>query len=41
MLKASKLHKNKFEQAMIDEFTVEAVDIGTLKKIQIGHDNSG
>nr|XP_023838831.1 lipoxygenase homology domain-containing protein 1-like [Salvelinus alpinus] len=41
MLKASKLHKNKFEQAMIDEFTVEAVDIGTLKKIRIGHDNSG
>ncbi|XP_019909049.2 lipoxygenase homology domain-containing protein 1 isoform X3 [Esox lucius] len=41
MLKSSKLHKNKFEQGMIDEFTVEAVDLGTLKRIRIGHDNSG
>ncbi|XP_030623777.1 lipoxygenase homology domain-containing protein 1 [Chanos chanos] len=40
-LKASKTHKNKFELGMIDEFTVEAVDIGTLKRIRIGHDNSG
>ena len=41
MMKASKTHKNKFEQGMVDEFTVEAVDIGTLKKLCIGHDNSG
>ncbi|XP_039606557.1 lipoxygenase homology domain-containing protein 1-like [Polypterus senegalus] len=40
-LKASKTHKNKFERGQIDEFTVEAVDIGSLKKIRIGHDNKG
>ncbi|TKS84776.1 Lipoxygenase -like proteiny domain-containing protein 1 [Collichthys lucidus] len=40
-LKGSKTHKNKFEQGMIDEFTVEAVDIGPLKKVRIGHDNHG
>uniref|UniRef100_A0A3Q1FQV9 Lipoxygenase homology PLAT domains 1a n=1 Tax=Acanthochromis polyacanthus TaxID=80966 RepID=A0A3Q1FQV9_9TELE len=38
-LKASKTHKNKFERGMTDEFTVEAVDIGPLKKLRIGHDN--
>lgn len=40
-LKASKTHKNKFERGMTDEFTVEAVDIGPLKKLRIGHDNCG
>lgn len=40
-LKASKTHKNKFERGMIDEFTVEAVDIGQLKKLRIGHNNCG
>ncbi|KAJ8405697.1 hypothetical protein AAFF_G00316770 [Aldrovandia affinis] len=40
-LKACKSHKNKFERAMVDEFSVEAVDIGTLRKLRIGHDNSG
>uniref|UniRef100_A0A8C3ALE5 Lipoxygenase homology PLAT domains 1 n=1 Tax=Cyclopterus lumpus TaxID=8103 RepID=A0A8C3ALE5_CYCLU len=40
-LKASKTHKNKFERAMIDEFIVEAVDIGPLKKLRVGHDNCG
>ncbi|XP_033845859.1 lipoxygenase homology domain-containing protein 1-like [Periophthalmus magnuspinnatus] len=40
-LKASKTHKNKFERGMTDEFTVEAVDLGPLKKIRIGHDNCG
>ncbi|XP_055036930.2 lipoxygenase homology domain-containing protein 1 [Misgurnus anguillicaudatus] len=40
-LKASKNHKNKFEQGMIEEFTIEAVDLGKLKRIRIGHDNSG
>uniref|UniRef100_A0A669B819 Lipoxygenase homology PLAT domains 1 n=1 Tax=Oreochromis niloticus TaxID=8128 RepID=A0A669B819_ORENI len=40
-LKASKTHKNKFERGMIDVFTVEAVDLGPLKKLRIGHDNNG
>uniref|UniRef100_A0A671PP20 Lipoxygenase homology domain-containing protein 1-like n=1 Tax=Sinocyclocheilus anshuiensis TaxID=1608454 RepID=A0A671PP20_9TELE len=39
--KASKSHKNKFEKGMIDEFIVEAVDLGELQKLRIGHDNSG
>ncbi|XP_050769305.1 lipoxygenase homology domain-containing protein 1 [Gymnogyps californianus] len=38
-LKASKINKNKFERGKVDEFTVESVDIGDLKKIKIGHDN--
>ncbi|KAG9355040.1 hypothetical protein JZ751_001753, partial [Albula glossodonta] len=29
------------DTGMIDEFTVEAVDIGPLRKLRIGHDNSG
>lgn len=40
-LKACKTHKNKFERGMVDEFTVEAVDLGELEKLRIGHDNSG
>ncbi|XP_056433977.1 lipoxygenase homology domain-containing protein 1 [Gadus chalcogrammus] len=40
-LKASKTHRNKFELGMTDEFIVEAVDIGQLQKIRIGHDNDG
>ncbi|XP_063036774.1 lipoxygenase homology domain-containing protein 1 [Melospiza melodia melodia] len=40
-LKASKFNKNKFERGKVDEFTVESVDIGDLKKIKIGHDNKG
>ncbi|XP_073475133.1 lipoxygenase homology domain-containing protein 1 [Aquarana catesbeiana] len=40
-LKASKTNKNKFERGQTDVFTVEAVDIGPLKKIKIGHDNKG
>ncbi|XP_061589573.1 lipoxygenase homology domain-containing protein 1 [Cololabis saira] len=40
-MKASKTHKNKFERGLIDEFTVEAVDIGPLLKLRIGHDNCG
>lgn len=40
-LKACKHYKNKFEQGMINEFTVEAVDLGDLIKVRIGHDNSG
>lgn len=38
---ACKNYKNKFEQGMINEFTVEAVDLGDLQKIRIGHDNAG
>ncbi len=40
-LKASKSHKNKFEKGLIDEFIVEAVDLGELQKLRIGHDGSG
>ncbi|XP_054628770.1 lipoxygenase homology domain-containing protein 1 isoform X1 [Dunckerocampus dactyliophorus] len=40
-LKACKSYKNKFEQGMTNEFTVEAVDLGELEKLRIGHDNSG
>uniref|UniRef100_A0AAV2MQR6 PLAT domain-containing protein n=1 Tax=Knipowitschia caucasica TaxID=637954 RepID=A0AAV2MQR6_KNICA len=40
-LKACKNYKNKFEQGMINEFIVEAVDLGDLEKMRIGHDNSG
>ncbi len=40
-LKASKNYRNKFELGLIDEFTIEAVDIGKLKRIRIGHDNAG
>lgn len=40
-LKACKNYKNKFEQGMINEFTVEAVDLGDLVKVRIGHNNSG
>uniref|UniRef100_A0A3Q2Z1R5 Lipoxygenase homology PLAT domains 1 n=1 Tax=Hippocampus comes TaxID=109280 RepID=A0A3Q2Z1R5_HIPCM len=34
-------YKNKFEQGAINEFTVEAVHLGELEKLRIGHDNSG
>ncbi|XP_060092590.1 lipoxygenase homology domain-containing protein 1 [Heteronotia binoei] len=40
-LMASKTNKNKFERGKVDVFTVECVDLGDLKKIKIGHDNSG
>ncbi|KAJ8017682.1 Lipoxygenase-likey domain-containing protein 1 [Holothuria leucospilota] len=40
-LKSSKTNKNKFEQGQTDEFIIEAVNIGELKKIRIGHDNKG
>ncbi|KAF7667477.1 hypothetical protein LDENG_00061370 [Lucifuga dentata] len=40
-LRACKNYKNKFEQGMINEFTVEAVELGDLEKFQIGHDNTG
>ncbi|XP_070566658.1 lipoxygenase homology domain-containing protein 1-like isoform X2 [Ptychodera flava] len=40
-LKTSKTNKNKFERGKTDEFEVEAVDIGDIKKIRIGHDSKG
>ncbi|KAL4660900.1 lipoxygenase homology domain-containing protein 1-like [Arapaima gigas] len=40
-LKACKNNRNKFERGKIDNFTVEAVDLGHLKKLLIGHDNAG
>jgi len=33
-LKSSKTNTNKFERGKVDEFVVEAVDIGELKKIK-------
>ncbi|XP_076005611.1 lipoxygenase homology domain-containing protein 1 [Genypterus blacodes] len=40
-LTSCKNYKNKFEKGMINEFIVEAVDLGDLEKIRIGHDNAG
>eukprot|EP00794_Sanderia_malayensis_P016965 gene16965-18674_t len=40
-LKTSKTFKDKFERNHTDVFSVEAVGIGLLKKIRIGHDNKG
>ncbi|KAG2499991.1 hypothetical protein HYH03_002273 [Edaphochlamys debaryana] len=33
--------KNNFEKGQRDEFIHESVDVGTIKKLQIGHDNKG
>ena len=33
--------KNNFEKGETDEFVVETIDIGVIKKLQIGHDNKG
>lgn len=33
--------KNPFERGQSDQFSVETVDLGTLQKLRIGHDNSG
>ncbi|XP_069117526.1 lipoxygenase homology domain-containing protein 1-like [Argopecten irradians] len=33
--------KNNFERNMTDDFTVEAVDVGSMTKILVGHDNAG
>lgn len=40
-LEKSLTNKNKFEQGKTDVFEFEAPDVGTLKKIRIGHDNKG
>ena len=39
-LKASN-NRNKWERDQIDEFTVESVGLGDLKKIRLGHDDKG
>ncbi|KXZ56858.1 hypothetical protein GPECTOR_1g774 [Gonium pectorale] len=31
--------KNNFEKGQRDEFIMESIDVGTIKKLQIGHDN--
>uniref|UniRef100_A0A8C4R1V7 PLAT domain-containing protein n=1 Tax=Eptatretus burgeri TaxID=7764 RepID=A0A8C4R1V7_EPTBU len=40
-LKSSKTNKNKFERGCVDEFTLEAVNLGPTRKILIGHNNRG
>ncbi|XP_022094211.1 lipoxygenase homology domain-containing protein 1-like isoform X2 [Acanthaster planci] len=40
-LKSSKTNRDKFERGKTDEFIIEAVDIGEIQKIKIGHDNKG
>uniref|UniRef100_F7CL93 Lipoxygenase homology PLAT domains 1 n=1 Tax=Ornithorhynchus anatinus TaxID=9258 RepID=F7CL93_ORNAN len=32
---------NKFEEGQVDTFTINAIDLGPLKKLRIRHDNSG
>ncbi|PAA79474.1 hypothetical protein BOX15_Mlig008366g2 [Macrostomum lignano] len=39
-LQRSKTYSDKFERGHCDEFEIELVDIGELKKIKLGHDNS-
>ena len=34
-------NRDKWERDQIDEFSVESVGLGDLKKIRLGHDNSG
>ena len=34
-------NRNKWERDQNDEFTIESVGLGDLKKIRIGHDNAG
>ncbi|XP_060083712.1 lipoxygenase homology domain-containing protein 1-like [Ylistrum balloti] len=33
--------KNNFERNMTDDFTMETVDVGSMSKILVGHDNAG
>lgn len=40
-LATSAEHKDKFERGHVDSFVVDAVGIGDIKRIHIGHDNSG
>ena len=40
-LATSETNKNKFERGKTDKFTVEAIDIGPLKKLKVWHDGKG
>ena len=40
-LASSAEHRDKFERGNVDSFVVEAVELGDIKRITIGHDNSG
>lgn len=37
----SKTHVNKFQRAAVDEFEIDAVDLGALSKVKVWHDNKG
>ena len=37
----SKKFKDLFERNQVDEFKIEALDLGSLTKLQIEHDNKG
>ncbi|KAK3090587.1 hypothetical protein FSP39_012903 [Pinctada imbricata] len=41
LLKHSLTNNSKFEQDQVDQFEVEAVDLGKVTKVVIGHDSSG
>jgi len=38
-LAKSSQHKDKFQKGQMDEFVLNAVDVGEVKKVWIGHDN--
>lgn len=38
-LAKSSTHRDKFQKGQIDEFVLNAVDVGEIKKVWIGHDN--
>jgi hypothetical protein len=40
-LRSSKSNRNKFENGKIDVFDLEAVSLGTISRIRIGHDGTG
>jgi len=40
-LKNSENTSNKFERGRLDEFVIEADDLGKLEKIKIGHNGKG
>jgi hypothetical protein len=40
-LTESQSFRNKFERGHIDVFKVEALEIGDIKKVRIGHDGTG
>lgn len=41
MLRNSKTHRDNFEQGNEDYFEVEAIDVGEIKMLRIGHDGAG